>query len=145
MIASKPKLLFLLGADDNKITRQSLPSDCTVVYVGHHGDAGASIADIILPAAAYTEKQATYLNAEGRTQQTLAAVSPPGLAREDWKIIRAVSDVAGTPLKYNTFDELRDRVEEIAPHLTSYGRRADTSFEQLPASVGLFYMTKVFF
>lgn len=136
VIASKPKMLFLLGADDNKITRQSLPADCVVVYVGHHGDAGATIADIVLPAAAYTEKQGTYLNAEGRTQQTLVAVSPPGMAREDWKIIRAVSDVAGAPLKYNTFDELRDRIEEIAPHLTGYGRRASTSFEQLPASVG---------
>lgn len=135
MIAAKPKLLFLLGADENKITRQSLPSDCTVIYVGHHGDVGASIADIILPAAAYTEKQATYLNTEGRTQQTLASVSSPGLSRVDWKIFKAISDVAGAPLKYNTFDELRDRLDEIAPHLTCYGRRADTSFEQLPAAV----------
>lgn len=55
---------------------------------GHHGDAGASIADVVLPGAAYTEKRATYVNAEGRAQQTLVAVTPPGKAREDWKIIR---------------------------------------------------------
>lgn len=135
VIAAKPKLLFLLGADDSKISRDKLPADCVVVYLGHHGDAGAGVADIILPAAAYTEKQATFLNTEGRTQQTLTAVSPPGLAREDWKIIRAVSDVVRAPLKYKTLDELRDRIEEIAPHLTEYGRRAETSFEQLPAAV----------
>lgn len=63
--------------------------------IGHHGDAGAAIADAVLPGAAYTEKQATYVNAEGRAQQTLVAVSPPGLAREDWKILRALSEVLG--------------------------------------------------
>ena len=60
---------------------------------GHHGDAGAAGADIVLPGAAYTEKQATYVNTEGRAQQTLTAVTPPGLAREDWKIVRALSEV----------------------------------------------------
>lgn len=61
--------------------------------LGHHGDKGAVMADVILPGAAYTEKQATYVNTEGRTQQTLQAVTPPGLAKEDWKIIRALSEV----------------------------------------------------
>lgn len=60
---------------------------------GHHGDRGASIADAVLPGAAYTEKQATYVNMEGRAQQTQTAITPPGLAREDWKIIRALSEV----------------------------------------------------
>lgn len=72
-----------------------MPKDCFVVYIGHHGDAGATIADAVLPGAAYTEKQATYVNTEGRSQQTLCAVNPPGLAREDWKIIRALSEVVG--------------------------------------------------
>lgn len=63
------------------------------VYLGHHGDVGAPMADIILPGAAYTEKAATYVNTEGRAQQTRVAVTPPGMAREDWKIIRAVSEV----------------------------------------------------
>lgn len=64
-------------------------------FSGHHGDYGASIANCVLPGAAYTEKQATYVNTEGRAQQTHMAVSPPGMAREDWKIIRAISEVLG--------------------------------------------------
>lgn len=72
-----------------------MPKDCYVIYIGHHGDNGASLADVVLPGAAYTEKQATYINTEGRAQQTLAAVSPPGMAREDWKILRALSEVLG--------------------------------------------------
>lgn len=62
-------------------------------FTGHHGDVGAPMADVILPGAAYTEKSATYVNTEGRAQQTRVAVTPPGLAREDWKIIRALSEV----------------------------------------------------
>lgn len=61
--------------------------------LGHHGDIGAPMADVILPGAAYTEKYATYVNTEGRAQQTKVAVTPPGIAREDWRIIRAVSEV----------------------------------------------------
>ena len=64
-----------------------------IVISGSHGDAGAAIADIVLPAAAYTEKNATYVNTEGRAQQTRAAITPPAMAREDWKIIRALSEV----------------------------------------------------
>ena len=60
---------------------------------GHHGDKGALMADVVLPGAAYTEKNATYVNTEGRAQQTQLAVTPPGMAREDWKIIRALSEV----------------------------------------------------
>jgi len=71
---------------------------CTVyceytLWVGHHGDRGAAIADLVLPGACYTEKNATYVNTEGRAQQTRQAATPPGLAREDWKIIRALSEV----------------------------------------------------
>ena len=64
-----------------------------IAYQGHHGDAGAELADVVLPGAAYTEKQGTYVNTEGRSQQTLAALTPPGMARVDWKIIRAISEV----------------------------------------------------
>jgi hypothetical protein len=60
---------------------------------GHHGDASAEFADVVLPGAAYTEKQATYVNMEGRAQQTVPALTPPGMARVDWKIIRAISEV----------------------------------------------------
>lgn len=139
VIAAKPKVLFLLGADDNKITRDQLPADCTIVYQGHHGDKGATIADIVLPGSAYTEKQATYLNAEGRAQQTLAAVTAPGMARDDWKIIRALSEVVGHALPYDTLDDLRYRLEQIAPHLVNYGRREGNPLESLSAAVSLHF------
>lgn len=129
-VAAQPKVLILLGADAGNVKRESLPADCFVIYQGHHGDNGASIADCILPGAAYTEKQGTYVNTEGRAQQTLVAVSPPGLAREDWKIIRALSEIVGTPLPYDTLDELRDRLEEIAPHLVHYGQLQPANYEK---------------
>uniref|UniRef100_A0A5F4W206 NADH-ubiquinone oxidoreductase 75 kDa subunit, mitochondrial n=1 Tax=Callithrix jacchus TaxID=9483 RepID=A0A5F4W206_CALJA len=115
-----PKVLFLLGADGGCITRQDLPKDCFIIYQGHHGDVGAPIADVILPGAAYTEKSATYVNTEGRAQQTKVAVTPPGLAREDWKIIRALSEIAGITLPYDTLDQVRNRLEEVSPNLVRY-------------------------
>lgn len=132
-ISSQPKVLILFGADAGKIKREDLPKDCFVIYQGHHGDNGATIADAILPGAAYTEKQATYVNTEGRAQQTLVAVTPPGLAREDWKIVRALSEVVGTPLPYDTLDELRDRLEQISPHLVAYGKRDPGSVDAAAA------------
>lgn len=66
----------------------------TSTSTGHHGDVGAPMADIILPGAAYTEKSGTYVNIEGRSQHTKVAVTAPGMAREDWKVIRAVSEVS---------------------------------------------------
>lgn len=97
-------------------------------YSGHHGDHGASIADAILPGAAYTEKQATYVNTEGRAQQTLVAVSPPGRAREDWKIIRALSEIIGAKLPYDNLNEIRDRLDQVAPHLTRYGSAENANY-----------------
>jgi NADH dehydrogenase (ubiquinone) Fe-S protein 1 len=75
-----------LNADE--IKPESIPSNAFVVYQGHHGDAGAALADVILPGVAYTEKSTTWINTEGRSQLGRAAVSPPGASREDWKIIR---------------------------------------------------------
>uniref|UniRef100_A0A3P8U122 NADH-ubiquinone oxidoreductase 75 kDa subunit, mitochondrial n=1 Tax=Amphiprion percula TaxID=161767 RepID=A0A3P8U122_AMPPE len=115
-----PKVLFLLGADSGCITRQDLPKDSLIIYQGHHGDVGAPMADIILPGAAYTEKCGTYVNTEGRAQQTKVAVTPPGMAREDWKIIRAISELAGVTLPYDTLDEVRDRLAEVSPNLVRY-------------------------
>ncbi|NXH35925.1 NDUS1 oxidoreductase, partial [Myiagra hebetior] len=115
-----PKVLYLLGADSGCITRQDLPKDCFIIYQGHHGDVGAPMADVILPGAAYTEKAATYVNTEGRAQQTRVAVTPPGMAREDWKIIRAVSELAGLTLPYETLDQIRKRLEEVSPNLVRY-------------------------
>ncbi len=90
----KPKFLYILDADEGALTRSDLDKDAFVIYQGHHGDRGAEMADVILPGAAYTEKTATYINTEGRAQQTKMAVSPPVNAREDWKIIRALSEVS---------------------------------------------------
>jgi NADH-quinone oxidoreductase subunit G len=81
-----------------------------VIYQGHHGDRGAHRADVILPGAAYTEKNATWVNTEGRVQRGRLAVFPPGDAREDWTIIRALSEVLGKTLPYNTLAQLRDRM-----------------------------------
>lgn len=112
------KMVWLLGADE--IQDSDIPENAFVVYQGHHGDRGAQLADVILPAAAYTEKSATYINTEGRVQITRAAVSLPGVAREDWKIIRAASEYLGTPLPYDDIEMLRDRMEEISPALRRY-------------------------
>lgn len=123
-----PKVLYLLGADEGTITREDLPADCFVVYQGHHGDAGAIMADVVLPGAAYTEKDATYINTEGRAQQTKVAVSPPGYAREDWKVIRALSEVSGQTLPYDDIRDLRYRLTQVSPNLTRYGEVEEANF-----------------
>ncbi|XP_060522824.1 NADH-ubiquinone oxidoreductase 75 kDa subunit, mitochondrial [Cylas formicarius] len=123
-----PKVLLLIGADDGAIERSELTGDSFVVYLGHHGDRGAAMADAILPGAAYTEKQATYVNTEGRAQETLVAVTAPGRAREDWKVIRALSELVGETLPYDNLSEIRDRMEEIAPHLTRFGTVEDANY-----------------
>jgi anaerobic selenocysteine-containing dehydrogenase len=84
-------VVFLFGADD--YDEAAVPENAFVVYQGHHGDKGAARADVVLPGAAYTEKSGLYVNFEGRVQQTRAAVPLAGDAREDWKIVRALSEV----------------------------------------------------
>ncbi|WLF78641.1 NADH dehydrogenase (ubiquinone) 78K chain precursor, 5-prime end [Lodderomyces elongisporus] len=116
--STKPKFIYLLGADE--ITNKDIPKDAFVVYQGHHGDIGASFADVILPGSAYTEKSGTYVNTEGRTQVTRAATNPPGVAREDWKIIRALSEYLNAKLPYDDIVSLRIRLGEIAPHLVRH-------------------------
>lgn len=113
-----PKFIYLLGADE--ISNNEIPKDAFVVYQGHHGDVGASFADVILPGSAYTEKSATYVNTEGRTQITRAATNPPGVAREDWKILRALSEYLGAKLPYDDIVSVRMRLGEIAPHLVRH-------------------------
>lgn len=116
--AVTPKLLWLLGADE--VTAEDIPKDAFVIYQGHHGDRGAQLADVILPGATYTEKGATYVNTEGRVQMGRAATSIYGAAREDWKILRAVSEALNVPLPYDDVEMLRDRMEEISPALRRY-------------------------
>jgi len=105
-------VLFLLGADETQV-----PDGTFVVYIGTHGDRGAHRADVILPGAAYTEKSAIYVNTEGRVQMTGRAAFPPGDAREDWAIIRALSDVLAKKLPYDSLGELRRAIFKAVPHL----------------------------
>ena len=106
------RFVYLLGADEIAMDRLG---KAFVVYQGHHGDAGAARADVILPGAAYTEKNATYVNTEGRVQRTHLATFAPGEAREDWKIVRALSEVLGKPLAFDTLGDVRARMENINP------------------------------
>lgn len=107
-------LLFLAGADE--IDMQGLGT-CFTVYMGSHGDAGAHRADVILPAAAYTEKSAIYVNTEGRPQLAFAAAFPPGEAREDWAILRALSAELGAALPWDSLADLRAAMVARAPWL----------------------------
>ncbi len=113
MVAGGVDVLFLLGAD--AIDAGRIPATTFVVYQGHHGDAGAARADVILPGAAYTEKDATYVNTEGRVQRGQRAVFPPGEAREDWKILRALSAALGHTLPYDDLDALRAQLDQANP------------------------------
>jgi NADH dehydrogenase (ubiquinone) Fe-S protein 1 len=124
--------LYLLGAD---AVPASVSDDAFVVYQGSHGDAGAAVADVILPGAAYTEKDATYVNTEGRAQSTRRAVTPPGLGRDDWKIVRALSEFAGRTLPYDTLSEVRARMAELCPSLTRYDNVEKANFVAVAASI----------
>jgi NADH-quinone oxidoreductase subunit G len=99
--------VYLLAADEIDMTKLG---KAFVIYQGHHGDAGAHRADVILPGAAYTEKPGTYVNTEGRVQLGFRAAYPPGDAREDWAILRALSERLGKPLPYDTIEQVRSRL-----------------------------------
>ena len=105
-------VVYLLGADEIDTSRLG---SAFVVYQGHHGDRGAARADVILPGAAYTEKDACYVNTEGRVQLARRAVFPPGDAREDWTILRALSAAIGKPLGYDTLGALRAKLVQAYP------------------------------
>lgn len=124
---TEAKFVYLLGADEFK--PEDIPKDAFVVYQGHHGDVGALYADVVLPGSAYTEKNATYVNTEGRTQLTRAATNGPGASREDWKIVRAVSEYLGATLPYDDLIAVRNRLGEIAPHLVRYDVIEPTSVD----------------
>jgi NADH-quinone oxidoreductase subunit G len=111
--------LFLLGVDEIDIAPGAF-----VVYVGTHGDRGAARADVILPGAAYSEKSATYVNTEGRVQMATRASFPPGDAREDWAILRALSDVLGKKLPYDSLAALRQALYQAHPHFMRVGKIA---------------------
>ena len=116
ILGSGMDFVYLLGADECDLSRLG---SAFVVYQGSNGDRGAERADVVFPAAAYTEKSATYVNTEGRAQQTVRAVYPPGSAKEDWKILRELSQRAGNTLPYDTITELRAAMYRSAPQLAA--------------------------
>ncbi len=144
------KLLYLLGADELPVSDFG---NAFVVYQGHHGDVAAARADVILPGSAYTEKNALYVNTEGRVQSTLQAIFPPGQAKEDWKILRALSERVGKTLPYDTHAALRARIEKQASHFAKLDEvvlatfvpvtNPDTTISSQPITypISNFYMT----
>jgi NADH-quinone oxidoreductase subunit G len=113
-------VLFNLGADECEVAPGAF-----VIYQGTHGDRGATRADVILPGAAYTEKNATYVNLEGRVQVTNRSAFPPGDAREDWAILRALSDVVGQRLPFDSLVALRKALYAEHPHMAGVERIAE--------------------
>jgi len=143
------EVLYLLGADE--IDTRDLGA-AFVIYQGHHGDRGAGRADVILPGAAYTEKDGIYVNTEGRVQLARRAVFPPGEAREDWKIVRALSGAIGRPLPFDALPELRRHMWEKHPVLAepdvatrapwgSFGEVGSVAAEPFAYPIANFYQT----
>ncbi|AOH86180.1 NADH dehydrogenase [Sphingomonas panacis] len=116
--AANPKLAFFLGADEVDFSKFA---GSFKVYIGHHGDKGAAAADVVLPGASYAEKSGTYVNLEGRVQRGERAVFPPGDAREDWTILRALSAVLGHTLPFDSIEELRAAMGVDTPDLATLG------------------------
>ena len=115
---AKPELVISLGADEVSPDRFA---GAFTVYIGHHGDKGAGQAELVLPGAAYAEKHGTFVNTEGRVQRSERATFPPGDARDDWTILRAVSDLIGKPLPFDRFDQLRAAMHADTPALARDG------------------------
>jgi len=142
-------VVYLLAADEIDMSKLG---KAFVIYQGHHGDAGANRADVILPGAAYTEKPGTYVNTEGRVQQGQRASYPPGDAREDWAILRALSERLGKPLPYDMIDQVRARLiavnksfaalDQQAPGAWGdFGKAGTTGDAPFVSPVANFYMT----
>ncbi|MBL94502.1 MAG: NADH-quinone oxidoreductase subunit G [Magnetovibrio sp.] len=143
------KLVYLLGADEINMERLG---NAFVIYQGHHGDTGANRADVILPGAAYTEKNATYVNTEGRVQRAYQAVFPPGEAKEDWRIIRALSEIIGKKLEFDSLAQVRAALVEANPNFLNVGTMSPAAWNKfgidgeitdmtLSSHIKNFYMT----
>lgn len=143
---------YLLGVDNTVVNE--IPASAFVVYQGHHGDIGASRADVILPGSAYTEKDGLYVNTEGRVQMAKKAVSAPGEAREDWKILRALSAELGKPLPYDNLYQLRQRLAKEFPQFGNidtiqaavwkpFAKAGTVTAEPFRSPVQNFYFTNV--
>jgi len=143
------EVVYLLGADEIDSTKLG---KAFVIYQGHHGDAGAHRADVILPGAAYTEKDGTYVNTEGRVQRAKRAVFPLGEAREDWKIVRALSQVIGKTLPFDSIQQLRAKLAAAHPTFAtldalmpatwgSFGQEGSMDGAAFRTPISNFYMT----
>ena len=143
------KLVWLLGADE---VDMSALEKAFVIYQGHHGDKGAAAADVILPGAAYTEKNGTYVNFEGRVQRGARAAFPPGDAKDDWAIIRAVSAVINKTLPFDSADDVYQAMIAAVPHLgdldeiapakwVKFGNTSKLDSAPVGAALDQFYMT----
>lgn len=124
-----PKLVYLLQCDN--YIPEDIPEDAYVIYQGTHGDKGAERADLILPGATYLEKSATYVSTVGRVDTTRISATLPFLAREDWTIIRALSEYLDIPLPYDEIYDVRNRMCELAPYLVKYDHVEPHGFEDL--------------
>ncbi len=148
IVAARPKLAFFLGADEVDFGKFGSTFN---VFVGHHGDKGAAAADVILPAAAWPEKPGTYVNTEGRVQMSERAGFPPGDAREDWSIFRALADVLGVSLGFDSFAQVRAAMIASVPALGREGEIADFGWSlpkldtgpqgPIPSPIKDFYLT----
>ena len=147
--AGAVEVVYLLGADEIDTTKLG---KAFVIYQGHNGDAGAARADVVLPGAAYTEKNGTYVNTEGRVQLGRLATFPPGEAREDWKILRALSEPLGHKLPYDNLAQLRQRLIEVNPRFahvdevvpaewTAFGAAGPTGSGPFVYPIENYYMT----
>jgi NADH-quinone oxidoreductase subunit G len=134
MLGGGVDVLWLLGADE--LDTAKIGAKTFVIYQGHHGDAGAARADVILPGAAYTEKNGTYVNTEGRVQIGFQAAKPPGDAREDWRILRAISAYLGHALPYDDLIQLRARMAEVNPVFATSGELRRLAGTDLTAPAG---------
>ncbi|HEY8016824.1 MAG TPA: NADH-quinone oxidoreductase subunit NuoG [Dongiaceae bacterium] len=143
------EFVYLLGVDEIDMAKLG---KAFVVYQGHHGDAGAHRADVVLPGAAYTEKDGTYMNTEGRAQLGLRAVFPLGEAREDWAVLRALSQVLGKVLPYDNLAQLRRQLFEANPRFQRldsvepaawgpFGREGPVQAAAFRTPITNFYMT----
>jgi NADH dehydrogenase (ubiquinone) Fe-S protein 1 len=124
-----PKVVYILGCDEFRDS--DIPKDAFVIYQGTHGDKGAERANLILPGAAYVEKAATYVSTAGRVDITRVSGTLPYLAREDWQIVRALSEFIGNPLPYDEIYDVRNRMCELAPYLVKYDHIEPYGFEDL--------------
>lgn len=125
------EVIYNMGVDEYDI-----PAGPKVIYQGSHGDRGAHRADIIFPAAAYTEESGIFVNTEGRPQLALKASFPVGEAKENWAIIRALSGTLNSPLGYNSLIQLREQMAKEFPHLMEIDMIQENELEPIEVTVG---------